>query len=64
MRTIIERMSEPEKIEIPQKWCPLCKEWKAAIVLHGEESATEKVELGRELVYCPQCGAKLRDSDV
>jgi hypothetical protein len=57
-------MSEPEKkIEIPQKWCSLCKEWKAAIVLH-EEDGKEVIELSREITFCPKCGAKLRDSDA
>jgi hypothetical protein len=58
-------MSEPEKQpDLPRKWCHLCREWKAAIVLRAEAVGTELVETSRELTYCPQCGAMLRDSDA
>ena len=43
----------------PHKWCPLCREWKAAIVLRAETVGTELVETSRELTYCPRCGAML-----
>jgi transcription elongation factor Elf1 len=41
-----------------RKWCPLCGEWK-------ESSATAKEEAAdREgMVYCQDCGAKLRESE-
>jgi hypothetical protein len=57
-------MSESEEsADLPRKWCPLCREWKAAIVLRAETVGTELVESSREITYCPECGAKLRDSE-
>jgi hypothetical protein len=46
---------------VKHKWCPLCQEWKAAIVTVAQQKNTEFVETGREVTYCPQCGAMLRD---
>ena len=43
------------------KWCPLCHEWKAATAKISELKDSELVETNREVTYCPQCGALLRD---
>jgi hypothetical protein len=65
MRIIIESMSEPEKqSDIPRKWCPVCRKWKTAIVFTAETIGTESVKKSREITYCPQCGAKLRVTNV
>jgi hypothetical protein len=52
-------MADETKSELSRKWCRLCEEWKAAIVLTAETVGTELVESTRELTYCPQCGATL-----
>jgi hypothetical protein len=44
-----------------RKWCPLCRDWKAATVTATQSKDSELVEASREAIYCPQCGAKLRD---
>ena len=44
-----------------RKWCPLCQEWKAATVNVDPLKGSEFVETSREITYCPQCGAMLRD---
>lgn len=46
---------------VKRKWCPLCHEWKAATVLAAQLKDSELLETTRELTYCPQCGAMLRD---
>jgi hypothetical protein len=46
-------MADDEKAaELSRKWCRLCEEWKAAIVLTAETGGTELVESSRELTYC------------
>jgi hypothetical protein len=65
MRTIIDSMSQPEEqSDIPRKWCPLCRKRKTAILFTAETIGTELVKKSREITYCPQCGAKLRDTDA
>jgi hypothetical protein len=55
-------MTEPENQADPtRKWCPLCGEWKAATVLVSESKDTELIESSRQIIYCPECGAMLRD---
>jgi hypothetical protein len=55
-------MSEPEKTAgITRKWCPLCCEWKVATVLVSDSKDTVLTESRREIIYCPECGAMLRD---
>jgi hypothetical protein len=44
-----------------QKWCRLCSEWKTAILPAANSTVDEPIEPTREITYCPQCGAKLRD---
>jgi hypothetical protein len=44
-----------------RKWCPLCQEWKAAKVNVAQLKDAELIETSREITYCPQCGALLRD---
>jgi hypothetical protein len=46
---------------IKRKWCPLCSEWKAATVMVAQLKDAELVETSRQITYCPQCGAMLRD---
>src|SRR5437867_3077700 len=46
---------------VERKWCPLCQEWKAATVTVAQSKDSELVQTNRELTYCPQCGAMLRD---
>jgi hypothetical protein len=46
---------------VERKWCPLCNEWKSATVMVSQFRETEMVETSREVTYCPQCGALLRD---
>jgi hypothetical protein len=46
---------------VERKWCPLCQEWKAATVLISETKETELVQSSRKVIYCPECGARLRD---
>jgi hypothetical protein len=43
------------------KWCPLCQEWKVATVKVAQLKNSELVDTSREITYCPQCGAMLRD---
>jgi hypothetical protein len=50
--------SEPET-SAPRKWCPLCQEWREAVVAEVEEVDSAKPV---EMIYCPKCGAKLRAS--
>ena len=54
------RMSEPEN-DMPRKWCPLCGEWKAATVYIAETRDGKLVESQREVTYCSEFGARLRD---
>ena len=44
-----------------RKWCPLCGEWKVATVLVSESKDTVLIESRRDITYCPECGAMLRD---
>jgi ribosomal protein S27AE len=44
-----------------RKWCPLCGEWKAATAMAAQLKDAELAEVSREITYCPQCGALLRD---
>jgi hypothetical protein len=46
---------------VKHKWCPLCGEWKPAKVTASQLQDAEPVESSREITYCPQCGAMLRD---
>ena len=46
---------------VKRKWCPLCQQWMAATVEVAQFKDAELVETTRELTYCPQCGAMLRD---
>jgi hypothetical protein len=46
-------MADDEKAtELLRKWCRLCEEWKAAIVLTAETVGTELVEGVREFTGC------------
>jgi hypothetical protein len=47
--------------KVKRKWCPLCNEWKAATVMVSQLRETDSVGTSREITYCPQCGAMLRD---
>jgi RNase P subunit RPR2 len=46
---------------VKRKWCPLCHEWKTATVMVAQLKDSELVETTRDLIYCPQCGAMLRE---
>ena len=65
MASLIELNSFPETpvsaddIAV-RKWCTVCGEWKAAIVLRADTMDAELMESGREITYCPECGARLR----
>jgi formate dehydrogenase maturation protein FdhE len=54
-------MAESERADTIRKWCPLCGEWKVASVLVSESKDTELVESTRQIIYCPECGAMLRE---
>jgi RNase P subunit RPR2 len=43
-----------------RKWCPLCGEWKDANV-SAEERDEQNEARQNEIVFCRDCGAKLRD---
>jgi hypothetical protein len=59
----VTRMSSPSRPDDSSgkdvKWCPLCGDWK-----YPTETATAgDTDSHVEVIYCPDCGAKLRDSD-
>lgn len=56
-------MSEQNALaeEVPRKWCQLCEKWVPAFVVTSDvPDATVPMSTKREVIYCPNCGARLR----
>ena len=45
----------PSQAADTKKWCPICQKWKNSIIKDDDKT--------RRLLYCPVCGALLRDTD-
>jgi hypothetical protein len=46
---------------VERKWCPLCEEWKVTTVKVADSLDSELIASTHEMIYCPECGALLRD---
>ena len=55
MSTATVTNDRPSQAEDTKKWCPICQKWKNSIIKLDDKT--------RRLLYCPVCGALLRDTD-
>jgi hypothetical protein len=46
---------------VKHKWCPLCQQCKVTTVAIEQSGDAESSKSSRELTYCPDCGAMLRN---